>query len=69
MNLSSQRRRGRPPTFGDAERKYIAEFVREHGARDTVRICPFDVSLKTVLSVARQHQIELKPGRRPKRAA
>ena len=61
---------GRPsPTFTDADREYVAEPLRVNGTRGAIRTCPFKISLKTVLPIARQYQIYLKPEQHPKRAA
>lgn len=56
-------RRGRPPTFSDKDREHVADLLRQYGAREAVRQCVFRISLKTVLVIAREHQIELKRGR------
>lgn len=64
------------PRKGVAVRPYAAEdrqkfaaLIREHGARATRELCSRKVSTCTLLKIAREFGIELKKGRRPRRAA
>jgi hypothetical protein len=67
--MITPRKRGRPPTFTPAQRKQFAKAIRKHGVRQTCATSPIPVSMKTLLKIAHDFKIELKPGRRPKQAA
>ena len=67
--MMTENRRGRPATFSSDERRRLAELIRVHGARPAMEMCAVPISLQTVLKIAREFNIELKKGRRPKRAA
>lgn len=54
----------------DSDRRFLlAELIRQHGARGAITHAPEPVSLKTMLRIAREFEIPLQKGRRPKRAA
>ena len=61
--------RGRPRIYTFPDRRRIAELIRLHGARGTRETMSRQISLNTVLKIAREFEIELKKGKRPKRAA
>ena len=61
--------RGRPLTFQYDDRRRLAELMRIHGARPTMELSQVTISLQTLIKIAREFDIELKKGRRPKRAA
>ena len=65
---STDRRRGHFKFVG-SQREQLAELIREHGARGAIAHAPEPVCLATVLKIAREFQIPLKKGARPKRAA
>lgn len=67
--MLTPRKWGRPPTFTPEQRKQFAKAIRKHGVRQTCAISPVPISVKTLLKIAHEFKIELKPGRRPKRAA
>lgn len=67
--MPAPRKRGRPPTFTRQQREQFAEMIRIHGARGTEEISSIPISLHTVLKIAREFQIPLKPGRRTGRRA
>ena len=62
-------RRGRPPIFGFEVRKQLAELIRVYGARPAREISKVPVSMATLIKIAREFQVELKKGRRPRQAA
>lgn len=64
-----KRRRGRPPTFLAAQRRKLARLVRLHGARGALAASSVPVSMGTVLKIAREYGIQLKKGKRPRKAA
>lgn len=61
--------RGRQPTFKPEERRIVAELIREHGARGAQRVSPIPICFATILRITKEFGIELKKGRRPKKAA
>ena len=61
-------KRGRPLTFEPETRKTLAALIQQHGARQAKELAPVPVSVATLLKIARENGIELKKGRRPKRA-
>ena len=63
------RRRGRPPTFLREERERLAELIRLHGASQAREVADVNISFQTVLKIAHEFGIQLKKGRRPRRAA
>ena len=65
----TQKRRGRPPTFTYEDRSNLAELIRRHGAGPARKISPVPVCHQTLLRIAREFDIKLKPGRRPRKAA
>ena len=60
--------RGRPPTFTQRDRQYLAELIREHGLCGTRRKSRIPVCQQTLSKIAREFDIPLKPGRRTKQA-
>ena len=67
--MTEKRSRGRPATY-DYQRRYeLAELIQEHGARGAQALLDHPIALETLLKIAREFRIELKPGRRPRRAA
>ena len=64
-----KRKRGRPLTFRFAERERFAELIRQHGARGTRDLSSKPISLNTLLKIAREFNVELKTGKRPRKAA
>jgi hypothetical protein len=69
FEMSNFRRAGRPLTFSPTQRAEFAEMIREHGARGTCERSAVPISLQTVLKIAREFQIPLPKGRRPRPAA
>lgn len=67
--MKKRRRRGRPPTFLPADRKYLAKLIRKHGIAGAQRQAPFSICDGTLIKIARDFQIVLPKGRRPKLAA
>ena len=67
--MAARRPRGRPPTYDYQKRRELAELVREHRARGAQPRVDHPIALETLLRIAREFRIELKPGRRPRRAA
>jgi len=63
------KRRGRPATYSDDDRKNFAALIRLHGARGARGIAPARPSMHTLLKIAQEFDIQLKAGKRPKRAA
>ena len=61
--------KGRPPTFTQQDRQYLAELIREHGIRGAKRKSRISVCHQTLIKIAREFQIPLRPGRRAKQAA
>lgn len=67
--MPKKRKRGRPYTFKYPTREKFARLIREHGARGAHAVSDVPVSLSTLLKIACEFDIELKKGRRPRRAA
>lgn len=55
--------------FDGDGRAQLAELIRQHGARGAIAHAPESISLKTMLRIAREFEIPLRKGRRPRRAA
>lgn len=60
---------GRPPTFTQQDRQYLAELIREHGIRGARRKSRISVCQQTLSKIAREFEIPLRSGRRAKQAA
>ena len=67
--IDGKRRRGRAQTFTVPERRLLAHIIRVNGARATRELTGRRISLGTLLKIAKEFDIELKTGRRPRRAA
>ena len=67
--MEQKKRRGRPCTYTHDYREELAGLIREHGARRTAALLDGAVSMSTLVKIAKEFQIQLKPGRRPSRAA
>lgn len=67
--MSGKKRRGRPPTYSDDDRRQLAEMIRLHGVRRLRDIYSLPISMGTLLKIAHDFGIELKKGRRPRPAA
>lgn len=67
--MARKKRRGRPFTFKQAQRRKLAELVQQHGARGAKEVAPVSISVGTLLKIAHEFRIELKHGRRPRKAA
>jgi hypothetical protein len=65
----TQKRRGRPRKFTCEDRSNLAELIRQHGAGPTREISPAPICSQTLLKIAREFDIKLKQGRRPRKAA
>ena len=63
------RSRGRPPTFSPRDRQQFAELLRIHGLRGAREVSTVPISIDTLLKIAREFNIALKKGRRPRQAA
>lgn len=63
-----RRERGRPRTFPADLRQQLAKLIAIHGISGTARIAPFPISRGTLLTIAREHGIELPKGRRKQAA-
>lgn len=57
-------RRGRPLTFTQVSRGYLANLIREHGIRGAQRSSVVPVSLRTLIKIGREYQIVLARGKR-----
>lgn len=68
-DMTERRSRGRPRTYDYEQRRELAELIRDHGARGAQARVDHPMALETLLKIAREFRIELKPGRRPRRAA
>jgi hypothetical protein len=66
---ATQKKRGRPATFKLAERRQLAELMRQHGARRTRDLSRNPISVGNLLKIAHEFPIDLKKGRRPRNAA
>lgn len=67
--MKGKTQRGRPNTFLPADRKYLAELVREHGIAGARRQTGIPISDHTLGKIAHEFGIVLPKGRRPKAAA
>jgi hypothetical protein len=67
--MARKRHQGRPPTFLPADRKYLAELIRKHGITGAQQQSKFRVGDGTLIKIAREFNIVLPKGRRPKIAA
>lgn len=67
--MARKKKRGRPLIFERSVRRRFAEMVRQHGARRTRELVRTPISVVTLLKIAREFDIELKKGRRPRDAA
>jgi hypothetical protein len=56
--MALKKKRGRPLTYKFAERKRLAELIREHGARGTREILSRTICSFTLLKIAREFEIE-----------
>ncbi len=63
------RKRGRPPTFHAQDRQHFADLIRQHGVRGARDASDVPVCCKTLIKIAREFDIPLKSGRRPRKAA
>lgn len=66
--MAKKKKRGRPQTFNRRDRRAFANLIRLHGARRAREVSNKPVSVHTLLKIAREFEIELKKGRRPKAA-
>lgn len=67
--MDNKPRRGRPPTFLQRDRKYLAKLIREHGIAGARRVAKFPICQQTLIKIARDFEIVIRKGRRPKSAA
>lgn len=67
--MDRQENRGRRRTYLYSDRKRAAELIREHGARGARKVLPRQMCLNTVLAIAKEFEIVLKKGRRPRKTA
>jgi hypothetical protein len=67
--MEKKRRRGRPPTFLPADRKYLAKLIQKNGIAGAQRKAKMRVGSCTLIKIAREFEIVLHKGRRPKSAA
>ena len=67
--VQSQGKRGRPRTFSRDDREYLAELIRQYGIRGARRRTAGFVSQNTLIKIARDFEIQLSKGRRPRSAA
>lgn len=61
--------RGRPPTFSREQRHNLAELIRQHGISGARRRAKFPICHQTLSRIAREFDVTLSKGRRPKSAA
>ena len=61
--------RGRPPTYLLPQRRRLASLIRKWGIAGAQRRTDLVISKATLLKIAREYEIELPKGRRPKAAA
>lgn len=66
--MPRKRKQGRPLTFKLPQRRQLADLIRQHGARGAQEVAPIPISAGTLLKIAHEIGIELKKGRRPRRA-
>ncbi len=63
--MEHKRSRGRPPTYLQEDRKYLAELVRQYGIAGAKRRTGMPVSFPTMAKIAHEFNIRLSKGRRP----
>ena len=61
--------RGRPRTFTQSDREYLANLIREHGIRGARRMSSISVCQQTLSQIGREFKIPLRPGKRLQQAA
>ena len=66
--MEVKRKRGRPHTYGPAERAQLAELVRKYGITGARRTGQTLASSDTLAKVAREFGIQLVAGRRSRHA-
>ncbi len=62
-------RRGRRPTFGLPERRWLASLIRDYGIRETQRISGVAISCNTLIKIGREFNVQMPHGRGGRRAA
>lgn len=67
--MDEKPRRGRPPTFLPADRRYLAKLIRKNGIAGAQRNAKMSVGSGTLIKIAREFGIVLPKGRRRKSAA
>ena len=67
--MTRKNRRPHPLKYSVAERERLGELIRQHGAAGTREICSRTISKPTLLKIAKELGIELKQGRRRRKAA
>lgn len=67
--MAKRDNRGRRRIYRFADRKRMADLVREHGARGAREALERQTCLATLLVIAREFKVELRKGRRPRKAA
>ena len=67
--MDANPKRGRPRKFQMDDRHKLADAIREHGIRGARRVLEISVSQQTLMNIAREFNIALKKGKRPKKAA
>jgi len=67
--MSQMENRVRPRTYKYPDRKRIADLIRQHGARGTRELLARQICHNTLLIIAKEFNIELKVGRRPRKKA
>ena len=61
--MEAMRKRGRPPTYGPAERERLAALIRQHGIAGARRAGQTSANPHTLAKIAREFGIELPKGR------
>ena len=67
--MARKKRPGRPLTFRTTQRRRLAEPIPQHGARGAKEVATVPISVGTLLKIAKEFGIDLKHGRRPRKAA
>lgn len=62
--MEKKPRRGRPPTFLPADRKYLAKLIQKNGIAGARRKAKLCVGSGTLIKIAREFGIVLPKGRR-----
>lgn len=62
--MKGKKRRGRPPTFLPADRRYLAKLIQTNGINGARRQAKVSICNGTLIKIAREFNIELKTGRR-----